>query len=81
MVCFGLLLAGVAVTSGLHRLFAGWMMAVGLVLAAAAELSTFALVWPPLGFLLPLARFLGMAWLFAAGALLPVTRGRQGAGS
>ncbi len=76
VVTFGLLLAGVAVTSGLHHLFPGWMMGAGLVLAAAAELSTFTLVWPPLGFLLPLARFLGMAWLIAAGALLPVTRER-----
>ncbi len=81
VVTFGLLLAAVAVTSGLHRLLAGWMMGAGLVLAAAAELSTFTLVWPPLGFLLPLARYLGMAWLVVAGALLPVTRGREGVGS
>ncbi len=78
VVAFGLLVAGVAVTSGLHRLFPAWMMAAGLVIAAAAELSTFSLAWPMLGFLLPLARFLGMAWLIAAGALLPITRGRAG---
>jgi hypothetical protein len=74
VVTSGLLLAGVAVTSGLHRLFPGWMMGAGLVLAAAAELSTFTLVWPPLALLLPVARLLGMAWLIAAGALLPVAR-------
>lgn len=81
VVCLGLLLAGVAVTSGLHRLLPGWMMAAGLGLAAAAELSASSLVWPALGFLLPVARLLGMAWLVGAGALLPVTRGREEAGS
>jgi hypothetical protein len=73
VVPFGLLLAGVAVSAGLSRLLPRWMMWSGLVPAAAAELSTLVLVWPAAAFLLPCARFLGMAWLIAAGALLPVT--------
>jgi hypothetical protein len=74
VVFLGLLLAGVAVTSGLYLLVPRWVMPAGLVLAVLAELSTFTLVWPALAFLLPIARFGGMAWLVAAGALLPVRR-------
>ena len=78
VVPFGLLLAGVAVSAGLSRLLPRWMMWSGLVPAAAAELSTLALVWPAAALLLPCARFLGMAWLIAAGALLPGHRSRPG---
>ncbi len=70
----GLLVAGVAVTGGLHRLIPRWMMVSGLVLAAIAELSWFVLVLPAASVLLPLARFPGLAWLVAAGALLPARR-------
>jgi hypothetical protein len=81
VVCFGLLLAGVAVTSGLSRLLPRWLMWAGLLLASAAELSTLSLVWPVMSLLLPIARFGGMAWLIAAGALLPVTSRRPAAAS
>ncbi len=70
----GILLAGVSVTAGLHRLLPGWMMASGLALAAVAELSWLSLVLPAAAFLLPLARFPALAWLVAAGALLPTRR-------
>jgi hypothetical protein len=70
----GLLIAGVSVTGGLHRLLPTWMMASGLVLAVLAELSWLSLVLPSASILLPLARFPGFAWLIAAGALLPGRR-------
>ncbi len=52
----------------------GWMMASGLVLAAVAELSWASLVLPAASPLAPLARFPTLAWLVAAGALLPRRR-------
>jgi hypothetical protein len=73
----GILIAGVSVTGGLHRLLPRWMMVSGLVLAALAELSWLCLVLPSASYLLPLVRFPGFAWLIAAGALLP--RRRKGA--
>jgi hypothetical protein len=74
VMALGILLAGVSVTGGLHRLLPRWMMASGLVLAAMAELSWLCLVLPPGSYLLPLARFPGFAWLIVAGALLPSRR-------
>jgi hypothetical protein len=32
------------------------------------------LIWPTLGFLLPIGRLGGLVWLVAAGALLPLRR-------
>jgi hypothetical protein len=77
VVPLGLLIAGVSVTAGVFRLLPRWMMVSGLVLAALAELSTLSLVLPTAAYLLPLARFPALAWLIAAGALLP--RARRGA--
>jgi hypothetical protein len=74
VLALGLLLAGVSVTGGIHRLLPRWLMASGLVLAAIAELSWFCLVLPPARYLLPLARFPAFAWLIAAGALIPRSR-------
>jgi hypothetical protein len=74
VMALGILLAGVSVTGGLHRLLPRWMMVAGLVLAAVAELSWLCLVLPPASYLLPLARFPGFAWLIVAGALLPDRR-------
>ncbi len=74
VLLFGILVAGVAVTGGLHRLLPRWMMISGLVLAAVAELSWLSLVLSSATLLLPLARFPGIAWLVAAGALLPARR-------
>jgi len=76
VVPFGLLVAGVAVTGGLHRLLPKWLMWSGLVLALIAELSTLSLRVPQASYLLPLARFPGFLWLAAAGALLPRARTR-----
>jgi hypothetical protein len=45
-----------------------------MVIAAAGELSFFALLWPGLDALLPIGRFVGLAWLIAVGFLLPRNR-------
>jgi hypothetical protein len=70
----GLLIAGIAVPALVLRLTPTWMAWLGLVLAALAELSFFALLLPPLAFLLPIGRFLGLAWLLVVGFILPRTR-------
>src|SRR5262249_30259198 len=73
-VPFGLLLAGVSVVGGLQRLIPRWLMATGLVLAVVAVLSVFVFVWRPMVIALPIARFGGLLWMIAAGAVLPKTR-------
>jgi len=79
VVALGLLLAGIAAPALIVGILPRWLAVTGLLLAVAAELSTLALVTPGFAVLLPLARFGAMAWLIAAGALLPVTRAPRSA--
>jgi hypothetical protein len=74
VVPLGLLLAGIAVPAAFGRLLPRWLVTIGLVLAVIAELSTFTLLVDGAAYLLPIARFAGLAWLITAGALLPKTR-------
>lgn len=74
-VPMGLLMAGVSVTAAFMRLLPKWVIVLGLVLAAAGEISSLHLAFPQLLFLIPLVRFPGFVWLIAVGFLLPKTRG------
>lgn len=76
VVFLGLLLAGIAVPGLILGLLPRPVAVAGLVIAAVAELSFLALVFPALGLLLPLARFPGLVWLVVAGFLLPLQRPR-----
>jgi hypothetical protein len=71
VVFLGLLVAGIAVPALMLRLVPGPLAWAGLVLAALAEVTTLALVWPGLGLLVPLVRFPALAWLIAVGFALP----------
>ncbi|WP_433060575.1 hypothetical protein [Dactylosporangium sp. CS-033363] len=76
VVPLGLLLAGIAVPGLLARLLPKWLAWAGLVIAGIAELSTLALLVDGASYLLPVARFTALAWLIAAGFLLPRQRAR-----
>ena len=73
-VPMGLLMAGVSVTAAFMRLLPKWVIILGMVLAAAGEISSLHLAFPQLLFLIPLVRFPGFVWLIAVGFLLPKTR-------
>jgi hypothetical protein len=75
-VPFGLLMAGVSVTSGFMRLLPRWIIVLGLILAVIGELSFLQLAFPKLLPLIPLTRFPGFIWLIAAGFALPKTISR-----
>ena len=70
-VGFGLLAAGVSVTSYFRHLLPAWMVVLGMVVALAGELSSLSLIWYPASFLLPLTRFGGFLWLIAVAVGLP----------
>lgn len=70
----GLLIAGMAVPALILRLVPRWLAWSGLVIAALAELTFLSLAIEPLQFLLPIARFGGIAWLIVAGFLFPTDR-------
>ncbi|QDZ15887.1 hypothetical protein [Humibacter ginsenosidimutans] len=74
-VCgLGLLIAGIAVPAVILRLVPRWLAWAGLVLGALGEIAFLALLWDGLDVLLPIVRFLGLAWLAAMGFLLPRNR-------
>ena len=74
-VAFGLLAAGISVTSYFTRLLPIWLAAFGLAIALTGELSSLSLIAWPANFFIPITRFLGFLWmLFAAVALMRVPR-------
>jgi hypothetical protein len=79
VVTLGLLVAGMAVPSLILNLMPRPLAVAGLVIAALSELTTVVLVWPVLGFLLPIARLGALIWLVLAGALLPLRRQNRNA--
>jgi hypothetical protein len=72
-VGFGLLAAGVSVTSFFAHLLPRWLIWFGLLIALAGELSPISLVTYPMVFTLPLTRFGGFLWLIAVASMLPKT--------
>lgn len=74
-VGFGLLAAGISVTSYFMRLLPRWMVAVGMVVAIAGELSSFSLIAYPANFFIPITRFVGFIWMISVAVGL--TRSRR----
>jgi len=62
------------VPAAVGALLPRWLAATGLVIAVAAEFSSLCLLADGFAYLLPVARFGGLAWLITAGALLPKIR-------
>jgi hypothetical protein len=76
-VPFGVLIAGVSVTSWFYKLLPKWLLIVGFLIAAAGGLSWIDILVPRALPLIPLTRFPGFIWLIAAGFLLPDTIERE----
>jgi len=72
-VAFGLLAAGVSVTTHFARLLPGWLVVLGMLAAVAGELSFLSLIAYPANLGIPITRFVGFAWLILVGSRLPKT--------
>ena len=72
-VPLGLFIAGVSVTAGLYRLVPRWLMALGLVVAVACEISSFTLVYWNAAYGIPVGRFIGIVWMIGVAIALPRT--------
>jgi len=70
-VGFGLLAAGVSVTSYLTRLLPRWMVVLGMLLAITGELSSLSLIAYPANFFIPITRYLGLIWMVSVAVALP----------
>jgi hypothetical protein len=69
-VPMGLLIAGIAVSSGFMKLLPRWVVVFGIILGVIGETSCLALLSPALTVLIPLTRFPGFVWLMIAGFML-----------
>jgi hypothetical protein len=73
-VGFGLLAAGVSVTSYFTRLLPRWMVAVGMLVAISGELSSLSLIAYPANFFIPITRFVGFIWMISVAVGLTKSR-------
>ena len=73
-VGFGLLAAGVSVTSYFMRLLPRWMVALGMLVAITGELSWFSLIAYPANFFIPITRYLGLIWMVSVAVALTKNR-------
>ena len=80
-VAFGLLAAGVSVTSHFARLLPRWLVVLGMIVAVTGELSYLSLIAYRANLAIPVTRFLGFAWLILVGVRLPKTLRRSEAAS
>jgi hypothetical protein len=62
-VGFGLLTAGVSVTSYFMKLLPLWMVVLGMLLALTGELASLSLIAYPANFFIPITRYLGLIWM------------------
>jgi hypothetical protein len=69
-VGFGLLAAGVSVTSYFTRVLPRWLVVLGMLVAVTGELSWFSLIAYPANFFIPITRYLGFIWMVAAAVAL-----------
>jgi hypothetical protein len=73
-VGFGLLAAGVSVTCYFMRLLPRWIVALGILVALAGELSSFSLIAYPANFFIPITRFVGFIWMLSVAVALTKDR-------
>jgi len=76
-VGFGLLAAGVSVTSFFARTLPRWLVVLGMLVAVAGELSWLSLIAYPANFFIPITRYVGFIWMVLAAVML--TRSRRSA--
>jgi hypothetical protein len=69
-VGFGLMAAGISVTSYFVRLLPRWLVVLGMIVAIAGELSWFSLVTFPANFFIPITRYIGFIWMLLAAITL-----------
>jgi hypothetical protein len=74
-VGFGLLAAGVSVTSYFTRILPRWVVVLGIVVALAGELSSLSLVTYPANYLIPISRYVGFIWMLSVA--ISLTRNKQ----
>ena len=70
-VFLGLFVAGVSMTPGLRKLIPPWLIWLGIVVAAAGELSSLTLLNFTAGYFIPVTRFLCIVWMLGLALNFP----------
>jgi hypothetical protein len=73
-VGFGLLAAGVSVTSYFMKLLPRWMVILGMLVAITGELSSLSLIAYPANFFIPITRYVGLIWMVSVAVALTKNR-------
>jgi hypothetical protein len=71
---FGLLAAGVSVTSFFTRTLPRWLVILGMLVAVTGELSWLSLLAYPANFFIPITRYIGFIWMLLAAIKLTQSR-------
>ncbi|MGA8940581.1 MAG: hypothetical protein WB439_15575 [Acidobacteriaceae bacterium] len=71
---FGLMAAGISITSHYAHLLPRWIILLGLLVALAGELSWFSLLTYPANFFIPVTRFIGFIWMLLTAIYLTKSR-------
>jgi hypothetical protein len=74
-VGFGLLAAGVSVTTYFTRHLPRWLVGLGMLVALTGEFASLSLITYPANFLIPITRYLGFIWMLLVAVHL--TRNRR----
>ena len=74
-VGFGLLAAGVSVTTFFSHHLPPWVIALGMIVAITGEFSSLSMLAYPANFLIPITRYLGFIWMISVAVNL--TRSRR----
>jgi hypothetical protein len=69
-VAFGILAAGISITSYFNRLLPQWLFVLGMLVAITGELSSLSLVTFPANFLIPFTRYIGFLWMILVASAL-----------
>ncbi|MGA8529701.1 MAG: hypothetical protein WB622_08305 [Acidobacteriaceae bacterium] len=70
-VFLGLFIAGVSIAAAMSKRIPWWLMGLGIVVAAAGELSSLTLLNFLAGYFIPVTRLLSIVWMIALSLTLP----------
>ena len=73
-VGFGLLAAGVSVTTFFSHRLPRWVIALGMIVAITGEFSSLSMLAYPANFLIPITRYLGFIWMMSVAVNLTGSR-------
>lgn len=73
VVLLGFFVAGVSLAAGLDEVLPRWIMWLGILIAVACELAALTVLNFKAGYLIPVGRFVSIAWMIGLSLMLPTS--------